>query len=303
MSVETGKPALDLSAVPTDKFPLIHVLEHRPAGLCAYAFDIETEEPVFIKVKDAEVTDNDLRMEREAEALASLSHPQIPRLIDADTSEAQPFPYIVSEFKPGSIYMRTWYAKNSQPQTAAEICLSALSPLDYVHDQGIEHRDIKRDNFVINVGGLVSALVDFELALWDGQPLFLDRPQDPIRYDQIDSSRVTQTGRVKGTADYISPERAAGERGTAQSDIYSLGIMLYEFVYGQLPFVGTITEVAKMHVREPIVFPYAGGVITDDLIEIIETATQKSPEDRYASAGEMGEALERYLTDAPAMVV
>jgi|GEM_PF-4850333 len=302
MPATTGETTLDLSVVPTERYPLTRVISHSDTVLCAQAFDVETDMPVFIKVKDASVAGNGLRLAREADILAGLSHGQIPRLVDADIDEGQAFPYIVTELKPGSLYPQRLLDKQTVPRLAARICLSALEPLGYVHDQGITHRDVKPNNLLMRANGGLTSLVDFELGLWDYQPSFLDMVRGLFGASSESSEgkdRITEVGRVVGTADYMSPERAVGKRGTAQSDIYSMGVVLYRLLYGKTPFSGKATEVAKLHLTEPIDFTATERGIPEVLVGVMETATQKEPRHRYASAGEMGEALERFLRDTP----
>jgi serine/threonine protein kinase len=302
MPATTGEPALDLSVVPTDRYPLIRILNHSEAVLCAYAFDTENDTPVFIKVKDAEVASNGLRVAREADILASLAHPQIPRLIDADVAGDQPFPYVVSELKPGGAYPKKLLDEKFIPRLAAKICLSALEPLGYAHGQGFIHRDVKPDNLLMRTDGRQTSLVDFELGMRVDPSPSLDMVKALLGNEQQDLSRITQVGEVVGTADYISPERALGRRGDQRSDIYSMGVVLYRLLYASEPFRGKAGEVAELHVSRPIDFYNKTRDIPEALIGVMEVATQKEPNYRYASAGEMGEALERYLTDTSARI-
>lgn len=292
-----GETLLDPKMVPTDRYPLRHVVEHSQSVLSAFACDLETDAAVFVKVKNAQVSSNGLRLAREAAILGELSHPQIPRLVDADTSESQPFPYVVLEFK-GSSPQEWFKTAGSNPLAVAQFCLSLLQPLAYTHEQGILHRDIKTKNIATGLTGEAS-LLDFELGLHDGQPSFLNAiKRRLLRRPEAGDSRITTVGHVSGTASYIAPERAIGQRGTPSSDIYSMGIVLYELLYGKLPFTGPPTVIARQHCTEKIDLSDTTGDIPEALIGVVEVATQKDPRHRYGSAGAMGEDIERYLGSA-----
>jgi serine/threonine protein kinase len=259
----------------------------------AYARDSETAAIVFVKGKVTDTSeawpDSAIRFEREAAVLANLNHPQIPRLLDADLTGGMP--YIVTEAMPGSHYVPRWLEKYPAPQLAARVCLSALDPLGYVHDRGITHRDVKTSNLVMRLSGAAS-LVDFELAYCQ------DEATAKVVYSGASCTdpSITETGKVRATANYVSPERAQGETSTPLSDIYSLGIVLYELLYGRVPFNGMPWHVAHQHIHNQIdLTPPQGRKIPIQLIEIIQWATEKDPDNRYQSADAMRQDLLCYL--------
>ncbi len=285
---------LDLQTVPIERYPLIRVVRHTPFAFCGFGIDAETSDPVFIKARDPEFRDSGLRLSREADILGQFSHPQIPRLVEDGTAESQEVPYLVSEFKGGSLYPERWLAAYPYPRLAAQICLSALQPLAYSHDRDILHRDVKAGNLTMKFNG-EAALLDFELGINGNVHGALDQDRPGVATGE---SRITSSGEVLGTADYISPERARGELGTARSDIYSMGVVLYKLLYGKLPFTaGLDIVVARKHCFMDIDLADTDRDIPEALTAVIETATQKEPKHRYGSAGEMGEAIERFLRD------
>ncbi|GAB3148399.1 Stk1 family PASTA domain-containing Ser/Thr kinase [Microbispora hainanensis] len=254
------------------------------------ARDIRLDRVVAIKTLRSDLARDhtfQARFRREAQSAASLNHPSIIAVYDTgeDMMDGTPVPYIVMEFVDGRTLRDLLRAdRRLLPERAMELVDGILRALDYSHRGGIVHRDIKPANIMLTVNGEVKVM-DFGIA----------------RAMADSAATMTQTAQVIGTAQYLSPEQARGERVDARSDIYSTGCVLYELLTGQPPFTGdSPVAIAYQHVREdPIPPSRIDPEIPQWADAIVLKAMAKDPVQRYQSAAEMRGDIQRALSGMP----
>lgn len=227
------------------------------------------------------------RFRREAQSAASLNHPSIIAVYDTgdDVIEGTSIPYIVMEYVDGRTLKELLDdGRRLLPERCLEMTEGILRALEYSHRNGIVHRDIKPANVMLTRQAEVKVM-DFGIA----------RAMDDAQ------ATMTQTSQVIGTAQYLSPEQARGERVDARSDLYSTGCVMYELLTGQPPFTGdSPVSIAYQHVREAPVPPTDVDPEIPEWIEaIVLKAMAKDTDDRYQSAGEMREDIQRGLSGMP----
>ena len=217
------------------------------------------------------------RFRKEALAAAGLSHPGIVAVYD---SGENPAPYIVMELLQGKT-LRELITGPIEPKTAMQIIEGILQALAYSHANGIVHRDIKPGNIMITDQGDVKVM-DFGIA----------RALDDV------SATMTATWNVVGTAQYLSPEQASGEIADARSDLYSVGVVLYEMLTGRPPFIGdTPVSIALQHVSSEIIPPSKINPALDQQFDHFLTVVMaKDPANRYQDANAMLGDLHRIKT-------
>src|SRR5436305_3173540 len=224
-------------------------------------------------------TDSDQleRFRREALAVAQLSHPHIVGVIDAGEDEGRP--YIVFEYVPGETLKERIRRIGRLPVAeAVAYAVEIARALGAANARNIVHRDVKPQNVLIDEEGSAT-VTDFGIAC------------------ALDEEGLTADGRVLGTTDYVSPEQALGHPVTGQSDLYALGIVLYEMLTGEVPFKGeNQVAVAMKHVREQLPdVQQKRPEVSAALAAVIDTATAKRIEDRYADDAELIADLEDAL--------
>jgi eukaryotic-like serine/threonine-protein kinase len=244
------------------------------------AFDPTLERWVAIKLMHRDIsTDPDQleRFRREARAVARLNHPHIVTVIDAGEDEGAP--YIVFEYVQGETLkdrIRT-VGRLAVPEAVA-YAIEIGRALSCAHAHRLVHRDVKPQNVLIDPDGRAK-VTDFGIAR------------------SMEAQGLTATGRVLGTTDYVSPEQALGHQVTAQSDIYSLGVVLYEMLTGETPFsADTQVAVAMKHVRDPLPdVQRRRPEVSAALAAVVERSTAKETRNRYRSVDEMVHDLEEVL--------
>jgi eukaryotic-like serine/threonine-protein kinase len=254
------------------------------------ARDIRLDRIVAIKTLRADLARDQIfqaRFRREAQSAASLNHPSIVAVYDTgeDMATGLPVPYIVMEFVDGrTVRDLLQDGHRLLPERSLEIIDGVLRALDYSHQAGIVHRDIKPGNVMVTRNGDVKVM-DFGIAraMSDAQ------------------ATMTQTAQVIGTAQYLSPEQARGERVDSRSDLYSTGCLLYELLTGRPPFTGdSPVAIAYQHVREnPIPPSRVDPDVPAWADAIVLKAMAKSPADRYQTAADMRADLQRAASGLP----
>ena len=251
------------------------------------ARDLLLGRPVALKVLFSELSADSAfveRFRREAQAAANLSHPNIVPVFDWGETDSTYF--IVMEYVDGealSSIIRTQAPLHSAQ--AASVASDISKALAYAHRHGVVHRDVKPGNVLITAEGQVK-VTDFGIARAIG----------------VDE-QITQTGLVMGTATYFSPEQAQGLGVDGRSDVYALGVVLYEMVAGRPPFVGeSPVAIAYQHVREPPQPPSAFNPDVSPALEaVILQAMAKLPKERYQTAEEFRADLERFAHGQPVL--
>jgi beta-lactam-binding protein with PASTA domain len=246
------------------------------------AHDSILDRDVALKVMSTRYASDDEfveRFKREAQSAAALSHPNIVSIFDRGASEDGTY-YIAMEYLPGGTLKDRIMRKGALPaRTAAAVALQIAEALQAAHERGVIHRDIKPHNILITESGDVK-VTDFGIAR------------------AASSSTMTRTGSILGTAHYISPEQAMGEHVGPSSDLYSLGVVLYEMLTGELPYdadtpLGIAMKHVNGHLRQP---KEVNPSVPAGINAITCRLLAKDPEDRYASDAELIEDLERVAT-------
>jgi eukaryotic-like serine/threonine-protein kinase len=250
------------------------------------ATDRTLERTVAVKVLAEHLSDDErfvARFRREALAVAKLIHPHIVQVYDTGVDEGRH--YIVMEYVEGKSGAQILQRQGPlEPDVAAEAGIQACAGLDYAHRRGIIHRDVKPGNLMI-VGGPVGRgemtvkLTDFGIAR------------------AAEQTRITQVGSVVGTAAYLAPEQVRGDEATPATDVYALGVVLYQFLTGRLPYEGT--TLAELAVRQQNERPLPPSAYDDQVPEPLGAAVMRALEGdsarRYGSAGELADGLRRGL--------
>jgi eukaryotic-like serine/threonine-protein kinase len=246
------------------------------------ARDTLLERPVALKVLHQHFTEDDQyveRFRREARAVASLSHPNIVTILDRGEDEGRQF--IVFELVEGQTLAEVLQEEGRLPvRRALEIAVQVAAGLAFAHEQGLVHRDVKPQNVILNGDGRAK-VTDFGIAR------------------SLDVQGVTQSGAVLGTSNYIAPEQASGRPVDRTTDVYSLGVVLFELLTGEVPFPGeSFVAVAMQHVNEPP--PSVLEVRPDVPVRVaraVDRALEKDPAERFPTMDAFAAELEACLAD------
>jgi len=238
------------------------------------ATDSRTGRKVAIKIPHPEVESDPVsfdRFRREQDIGTKLDHPGVMKVLPQDPERSQV--YMAMEWVNGRLLREILKDQGKlPPERAVKIALGIGDALDYIHRNGIVHRDLKPENIMVDADDRVK-LIDFGIAGQEGAR-------------RLTFAKLSQ---LMGTPDYISPEQVKGKRGDARSDIYALGVMLYEMLTGEVPFHGA-NAFAIMNdrlVNNPVPPRELDAGISPQLQEIVYRALERDPKNRYGSAHEL----------------
>jgi serine/threonine-protein kinase len=270
-SLFTEKP----SGIPADRYQILHLIGQGGMSQVYKALDNRTGRTVAIKrlppylSDDSEIRE---RLRREAKILASLQHPNIVHLYDVEMSTEQP--YIVMEFIEGILLTALIKQKLlGDIDQILKLSKDLLQAVEYIHQQGIVWRDPKPSNIMITVDGRL-VLLDFGISR------------------DMSAIGITIMGRTIGTPAYMSPEQARGDQVDPRSDLYSIGVVLYQMVTGRLPYEANTPEGIIRNIIDNSIPPPSKFVYTPSkLEEVILKCLQKNPAERFQSASEVLAAL------------
>lgn len=259
------------------------VIQHIGQGGMADVFlavDTILNRNVAVKILRADLSSDAvsiLRFEREAQAATALAHPNIVEVYDVGDYKGHH--YIVMEYVPGKTLKQIIRERGPlMNEEGIDIMKQLVSAIAEAHSRGIIHRDIKPQNIIVKSDGSIKIL-DFGIATAKG------------------SMQLTQANNVMGSVHYLAPELAKGAQASVQSDVYALGIVMFEVFAGDVPFkADQAVQIALMHMRDPLPsLRTINPMVPQSVENIVLKAAAKNPEDRYRSAGEMLQDLETCL--------
>jgi eukaryotic-like serine/threonine-protein kinase len=265
-----------------DRYDVEELVGHGGMSSVYKAKDSLLERHVALKILHEQYSaDDDFveRFKREARSVAQLQHPNIVTVIDRGEENGRQF--IVFEYIDGE-NLKEHVVRNGRldVREALEIAVEVARGLAFAHEQGLVHRDVKPQNILLNGDGRAK-VTDFGIAR------------------TVDVDGMTQTGTVLGTSNYIAPEQASGERVDAHSDVYALGVVLYELLAGEVPFPGeSFVAVAMKHLHEPA--PNLLDVRRDVPLRVaaaVDRALEKDPEQRFPTMDAFAAELEACLAE------
>ena len=278
---EVRASILGIGSLLRDRYRLDSELGRGGMGVVYRATDLELQREVAVKVLSAASTHSDARerLLREARASAALNHPHIVAVHDVGETSGQPF--LVMELVSGP---RLSQARPTELRRIVEIALQICDALEHAHANAIVHRDLKPDNVLLSSTSESSTikLADLGLAL------------------PADAARISRAGLIVGTASYMAPEQALGQPVDARTDLYALGVVLYELTTGRLPFTGDDPlTIVSQHVHAPVVPPRVlCSEIPRRLESVILRLLAKDPAQRFGSASEVRTALLNALSNS-----
>ncbi len=266
----------------SDRYQIIKSIGEGGMANVYLAYDTILDRNVAIKLLRGDLASDEKfvhRFQREALSASSLNHPNIVEVYDVGEDNGDY--YIVMEYIEGK-HLKDLIKKRGKLTTSEviDIMLQITDGMSVAHDSYIIHRDIKPQNIMILENGLVK-ITDFGIAM------------------AMNATQLTQTNSVMGSVHYIPPEQASGKGASLQSDIYSMGIVMYELLTGKLPFRGdNAVEIALKHLKEPMPdIKEELPNLSQSIANIILRATAKNPKNRYTDAREMHEDLKTCMSD------
>lgn len=274
-----------------NRYSIIRTLGEGGMANVYLAYDTILDRNVAVKVLRGDLATDEKfvrRFQREALSASNLYHPNIVQIYDFDSEDGQY--YIVMEYVEGKTLKQLLKRRGSLTITEViDIMSQVTDGMAHAHDSYIIHRDIKPQNIMILDNGMVK-ITDFGIAM------------------ALNSTQLTQTNSVMGSVHYLPPEQAAGKGSTIRSDIYSMGILMYELLTGQVPYKGdNAVEIALKHLKEPL--PSIRKILPEipqSIENIILKATAKNPQNRYKDAREMHQdiitALDESRINEPKLV-
>jgi serine/threonine-protein kinase len=240
--------------------------------------DLRTGQKVAIKIPHPEMECDPVffeRFQREEEIGKKLDHPGVMKVLPNDERHD---PYIVMEWVPGRL-LREIINENRKmpPERAIKLVLAICKALDHIHSHGVIHRDLKPENIMVDEHDNIK-IIDFGISANSGAR-------------RITFAKLTDT---MGTPDYISPEQVQGGRGDARSDVYALGVMLYEMLTGSVPFTGSNPFVIMNErlLNNPIPPRELNPELSPQIQEVLYRALERNPRNRYGSARDLAHDLE-----------
>ena len=266
-----------------DRYQIIKTLGEGGMANVYLAHDNILDRNVAVKVLRGDLASDEKfvrRFQREALSASSLSHPNIVEMYDVGEDDGQY--YIVMEYVDGKTLKQVLKQRGHLSVTeVVDIMLQVTDGMAHAHDAYIIHRDIKPQNIMMLSNGMIK-ITDFGVAT------------------ALNSTQLTQTNSVMGTVHYLPPEQANGKGSTIRSDIYSMGIMMYELLTGLVPYKGeSAVEIALKHLKEPLPsIRKTNPSIPQSIENVIIKATAKNPKNRYTDARMMHEDLKTALDDS-----
>jgi serine/threonine protein kinase len=288
--------AVYTSGLQIDHYKIIRQLGHGGMSRVYLASDTHDQRPVVLKFPNVELIGDVSvyeRYKREAEIGQRIKHPHVLHLLNHDEHHSDE--YLVMEYIHGQTLRELLEEKNNQPLPVCEalrVTLQLCDALVYCHEHGVFHRDVKPENILVQEDGNIK-IIDFGIAYLEG------------------ARRVTWRGltSITGTPDYMSPEQLKGERGAATSDMYAVGILLYEMLTGRTPFDGeNVFAVMNQHItQDPPSILHFNHDLPHELATVVMKAIRRDPKKRFQSLQEMQRALQNlqevkpvpYEPDAP----
>ncbi|HLP85894.1 MAG TPA: serine/threonine-protein kinase [Phycisphaerales bacterium] len=287
------------------RYAIERVLGEGGMGVVYLARQQSPERLVAIKVIRSVAPSPDLikRFEREASVLARLSHPGIAQIFDSGSApiySSKPVPYLVLEYVDGTPLLNHVTAERLDESAKLRLFIEICRAVQYAHQRGVIHRDLKPANVLVQriieggAGGTQhvrtqAKILDFGVA----------------RTLEDDKTQHTQAGSLIGTLSYMSPEQVGGQTADTRSDVYALGVILYELLCGKLPIDVRDESIAnatqKIRETEPARLRSVMHDASGDLDAIAGKCVEKDPARRYQSAGELADDLERYLANLPVL--